>query len=48
MENGVANINFNSKRAASSIGFDSLEALDGSYLYIVASVLESSGKLFFN
>ncbi|XP_032933558.1 complement C5 isoform X2 [Catharus ustulatus] len=45
MENGVANINFNSKRAASSIGFDSLEALDGSYLYIVASVLESSGGL---
>uniref|UniRef100_A0A8C3MN54 Uncharacterized protein n=1 Tax=Geospiza parvula TaxID=87175 RepID=A0A8C3MN54_GEOPR len=45
IENGVAKINFNSKRAASSIGFDSLEALDGSYLYIVASVLESSGGL---
>uniref|UniRef100_U3JGI0 Complement C5 n=1 Tax=Ficedula albicollis TaxID=59894 RepID=U3JGI0_FICAL len=45
IENGVARINFNSKRAASSIGFDSLEALDGSYLYIVASVLESSGGL---
>ncbi|KAF4797704.1 Complement C5 [Turdus rufiventris] len=45
IENGVARIDFNSKRAASSIGFDSLEALDGSYLYIVASVLESSGGL---
>ncbi|OWK61377.1 Complement C5 [Lonchura striata] len=45
IENGVAEINFNSKRAASSIGFDSLEALDGSYLYIVASVLESMGGL---
>ncbi|XP_064583785.1 complement C5 isoform X2 [Zonotrichia leucophrys gambelii] len=45
IENGVAQINFNSKRAASSIGFDSLEALDGSYLYIVASVLESRGGL---
>uniref|UniRef100_A0A8C3DV16 Complement C5 n=1 Tax=Corvus moneduloides TaxID=1196302 RepID=A0A8C3DV16_CORMO len=45
IENGVARINFNSKRAASSIGFDSLEALDGSYLYIVASVLESTGGL---
>ncbi|KAI1232200.1 hypothetical protein IHE44_0007266 [Lamprotornis superbus] len=45
IENGVATINFNSKRAASSIGFDSLEALDGSYLYIVASVLESTGGL---
>uniref|UniRef100_A0A8C9L3P6 Complement C5 n=1 Tax=Serinus canaria TaxID=9135 RepID=A0A8C9L3P6_SERCA len=45
IENGVAKINFNSKRAASSIGFDSLEALDGSYLYIVASVLESMGGL---
>uniref|UniRef100_A0A8C5UFS0 Complement C5 n=1 Tax=Malurus cyaneus samueli TaxID=2593467 RepID=A0A8C5UFS0_9PASS len=45
MENGVAEFYFNSKRAASSIGFDSLEALDGSYLYIVASVLESTGGL---
>ncbi|NXS27545.1 CO5 protein, partial [Pomatostomus ruficeps] len=45
IENGVATINFNSKRAASSIGFDSLEALDGSYLYIVASVLETTGGL---
>uniref|UniRef100_A0A8D2PIM5 Complement C5 n=1 Tax=Zosterops lateralis melanops TaxID=1220523 RepID=A0A8D2PIM5_ZOSLA len=45
IENGVAEINFNSKKAASSIGFDSLEALDGSYLYIAASVLESMGGL---
>ncbi|XP_066189010.1 complement C5 [Sylvia atricapilla] len=45
LENGVAEISFNSKKAASSIGFDSLEALDGSYLYIVASVLETMGGL---
>ncbi|NWS73130.1 CO5 protein, partial [Crotophaga sulcirostris] len=45
IENGVAEINFNSKEAVSSIGFQSLEELDGSYLYIVASVLESSGGL---
>ncbi|XP_017665589.1 PREDICTED: complement C5 isoform X1 [Lepidothrix coronata] len=45
IENGVAVINFNSKKAASSIGFQSLEELDGSYLYIVASVLESTGGL---
>ncbi|RMC07937.1 hypothetical protein DUI87_15408 [Hirundo rustica rustica] len=43
IENGVAEISFNSKKAASSLGFDSLEALDGSYFYIVASVLESMG-----
>ncbi|RMC07861.1 hypothetical protein DUI87_15330 [Hirundo rustica rustica] len=41
IENRVAEISFNSKKAASSLGFDSLEALDGSYFYIVASVLES-------
>uniref|UniRef100_A0A8C8A813 Complement C5 n=1 Tax=Otus sunia TaxID=257818 RepID=A0A8C8A813_9STRI len=45
IENGVAEINFNSKRAVSFIGFQSLEELDGSYLYIVASVLESAGGL---
>ncbi|XP_075295627.1 complement C5 isoform X3 [Opisthocomus hoazin] len=45
IENGVAEINFNSKKAASFIGFQSLEELDGSYLYIVASVLESTGGL---
>ncbi|XP_065709868.1 complement C5 [Patagioenas fasciata] len=45
IENGVAAINFNSKEAVSSIGFQSLEELDGSYLYIVASVLESEGGL---
>ncbi|RMC07912.1 hypothetical protein DUI87_15383 [Hirundo rustica rustica] len=43
IENGVAEISFNSKKAASSLGYDSLEALDGSYLYIVASVVESMG-----
>ncbi|RMC07947.1 hypothetical protein DUI87_15418 [Hirundo rustica rustica] len=43
IENGVAEISFNSKKAASSLGFDSLEALDGSYFYIVASVVESMG-----
>ncbi|XP_074702370.1 complement C5 isoform X2 [Strix aluco] len=45
IENGVAEINFNSKKAVSFIGFQSLEELDGSYLYIVASVLESTGGL---
>lgn len=32
----------------SFIGFQSLEELDGSYLYILASVLESRGKLLLN
>ncbi|KAM9595851.1 complement C5 isoform 1-T1 [Morphnus guianensis] len=45
IENGVAQINFNSKKAVSFIGFQSLEELDGSYLYILASVLESKGGL---
>uniref|UniRef100_A0A663MZ68 Complement C5 n=1 Tax=Athene cunicularia TaxID=194338 RepID=A0A663MZ68_ATHCN len=45
IENGVAEINFNSKKAVGFIGFQSLEELDGSYLYIVASVLESTGGL---
>ncbi|NXV79442.1 CO5 protein, partial [Atlantisia rogersi] len=45
IENGVAVVNFNSKKAVSSIGFQSLEELDGSYLYIAASVLESAGGL---
>ncbi|XP_072208870.1 complement C5 isoform X1 [Excalfactoria chinensis] len=43
--NGIAEINFNSKRAVSSLGFQSLEELDGSYLYIAASVAESMGGL---
>ncbi|NXW86151.1 CO5 protein, partial [Alopecoenas beccarii] len=45
IENGVAQVNFNSKQAVSFIGFQSLEELDGSYLYIAASVLESEGGL---
>ncbi|XP_027741708.1 complement C5 [Empidonax traillii] len=45
IEDGVAVIDFNSKEATSSLGFQSLEELDGSYLYIVASVLESRGGL---
>ncbi|XP_040461321.1 complement C5 [Falco naumanni] len=45
IENGVAEINFNSKKAVSFIGFQNLEELDGSYLYIAASVLESMGGL---
>ncbi|RMC07904.1 hypothetical protein DUI87_15375 [Hirundo rustica rustica] len=44
IENGVAEISFNRKKAASSLGYDSLEALDGSYFYIVASVVESMGE----
>ncbi|XP_025950252.2 complement C5 isoform X1 [Dromaius novaehollandiae] len=42
---GVAEINFNSKKAVSFIGFQRLEELDGSRLYIAASVLESMGGL---
>ncbi|XP_054249289.1 complement C5 [Indicator indicator] len=45
IENGVAEINFNSKKAVSFIDIQSLEELDGSYLYIVASVMESTGGL---
>ncbi|NXK43996.1 CO5 protein, partial [Chauna torquata] len=45
IENGVAEINFNSKEAVSSLGYQSLEELDGSYLYIAASVMESTGGL---
>ncbi|XP_042734829.1 complement C5 [Lagopus leucura] len=45
IRNGVAEINFNSKKAVSSLGFQSLEELDGSYLYIAASVAESMGGL---
>uniref|UniRef100_A0A672TFN6 Complement C5 n=1 Tax=Strigops habroptila TaxID=2489341 RepID=A0A672TFN6_STRHB len=45
IENGVAEINFDCKKAVSFIGIHSLEELDGSYLYIVASVLESAGGL---
>ncbi|XP_062446760.1 complement C5 isoform X2 [Rhea pennata] len=45
IENGVAEINFNSKKAVSFIGFQSLRELDGSRLYIVASVMESMGGL---
>ncbi|NXS53036.1 CO5 protein, partial [Brachypteracias leptosomus] len=45
IENGVTDINFNSKRAVGFIGIQSLEELDGSYLYIVASVLETTGGL---
>ncbi|KFP32463.1 Complement C5, partial [Colius striatus] len=45
IENGVAEISFNSKEAVRSIGLQSLEELDGSYLCIVASVLESRGGL---
>ncbi|NWX16425.1 CO5 protein, partial [Aegotheles bennettii] len=45
MKDGVAEINFNSKKSVSSIGYQSLDELDGSYLYIAASVLESTGGL---
>ncbi|NXN96738.1 CO5 protein, partial [Rhinopomastus cyanomelas] len=45
IEKGVAEINFNTKKAVSSTELQSLEELDGSYLYIAASVLESMGGL---
>uniref|UniRef100_A0A8C3CRL2 Complement C5 n=1 Tax=Cairina moschata TaxID=8855 RepID=A0A8C3CRL2_CAIMO len=45
LENGVAEISFNSKKEVSHLGFQSLEELDGSYLYIAASVMESTGGL---
>ncbi|XP_029469228.1 complement C5 [Rhinatrema bivittatum] len=43
MSNGVAVVTFNSKKAVKEIGYAQLEDLDGCYLYITASVLESSG-----
>uniref|UniRef100_A0A8C0IKC9 Complement C5 n=1 Tax=Chelonoidis abingdonii TaxID=106734 RepID=A0A8C0IKC9_CHEAB len=42
---GVAEVDFNSKNAAKEIGYQSLEELDGSYLYIAVTVLESTGGL---
>lgn len=46
MTNGVAEINFNSRNAVRDIGRQSLEELNGAYLYIAATVLESDGKVF--
>ncbi|XP_019396510.1 PREDICTED: complement C5 isoform X1 [Crocodylus porosus] len=43
MRNGVAEVNFNSSNAVRDIGRQSLEELNGAYLYIAASVLESEG-----
>ncbi|KYO23447.1 hypothetical protein Y1Q_0005805 [Alligator mississippiensis] len=43
MTNGVAEINFNSRNAVRDIGRQSLEELNGAYLYIAATVLESDG-----
>lgn len=43
MQDGVAECTFNSKFAAAEIGYDDLQQLDGSSLYIAASVLESTG-----
>lgn len=45
MQDGVAECTFNSKFAAAEIGYDDLQQLDGSSLYIAASVLESTGKI---
>ncbi|KAM9117353.1 complement C5 [Pangshura tecta] len=42
---GVAEVDFNSKNAVKEIGYQSLEELDGSYLYIAVTVLESTGGL---
>ncbi|XP_006120838.2 complement C5 isoform X1 [Pelodiscus sinensis] len=42
---GVTEVDFNSKRAVNEIGYQSLEELDGSYLYIAVTVLESTGGL---
>ncbi|KAJ6652850.1 hypothetical protein lerEdw1_010568 [Lerista edwardsae] len=43
MQDGVADCTFNSKVAAAEIGYDDLQQLDGSSLYVAASVLESTG-----
>uniref|UniRef100_A0A8D0HV67 Complement C5 n=1 Tax=Sphenodon punctatus TaxID=8508 RepID=A0A8D0HV67_SPHPU len=43
MVNGIAEVSFNSKAAVSDINRQSLEELDGAYLYIAVSVLESTG-----
>ncbi|XP_043386278.1 complement C5 isoform X2 [Chelonia mydas] len=42
---GVAEVDFNSKSAVKEIGYQSLEELDGSYLYIAVTVLETTGGL---
>ncbi|XP_053863549.1 complement C5 isoform X2 [Malaclemys terrapin pileata] len=42
---GVAEVDFNSKNAVKEIDYQSLEELDGSYLYITVTVLESTGGL---
>ncbi|XP_063000913.1 complement C5 [Elgaria multicarinata webbii] len=43
MDQGVVQLNFNSKLAAREIGYNGLQELDGARLYIAASVLEISG-----
>ncbi|XP_058276350.1 uncharacterized protein LOC120752099 [Hirundo rustica] len=48
IENGVAEISSNSKKAASSLGFDSLEALDGSYLIYCGISVGVYGMLLCN
>uniref|UniRef100_A0A8C3HD98 Complement C5 n=1 Tax=Chrysemys picta bellii TaxID=8478 RepID=A0A8C3HD98_CHRPI len=42
---GVAEVDFDSKNAVKEIDYQSLEELDGSYLYIAVTVLESTGGL---
>ncbi|XP_053137809.1 complement C5 isoform X2 [Hemicordylus capensis] len=45
MQDGVAEYVFNSKAAVAELHYKSLQDLDGSYLYVAASVLESNGGL---
>ncbi|KAM3911435.1 complement C5-like [Leptodactylus fuscus] len=43
MSNGEAVFQFNAKRAIQELGYSQLEDLDGSYLYITATVEETAG-----
>lgn len=46
--NGIAQITFNSETAIKELSYDSLEDLNNKYLYIGVTVIESTGKFFFN
>ncbi|XP_004615689.2 complement C5 [Sorex araneus] len=43
--NGIAHVNFNSEKAVEELSYNGLEDLDGKYLYIGVTVIESAGGL---
>ncbi|XP_055994674.1 complement C5-like [Sorex fumeus] len=45
LTNGIAQVSFNSEKAIEELPYNSLEDLDGKYLYIGVTVIESSGGL---